>query len=188
MAITKNLGPKLLGISTAVLVALTFSLSPAVAAKAAQGPRVKLGNACTLLSASEIGRQFGKPVVVIPGTGIIGKFGCSAEVGVDHTQPPGGIIASNQVYPFGLSGRASAQAAFEDERAYSDLAGDAIKDVDNLGQAAYFNSTAGQLLVQATKKLVFSLGWVGAGATKTSAGDLKRLIKVAQGVVARSPR
>ena len=187
MAITKNLGPTLLGISTAVLVALTFSLSPAVAAKAAKGPRVKLGNACTLLSASEIGRQFGKPVVVIPGTGVIGKFGCTAEVGVDHTQPPGGIVAANQVYPF-ITGRSSAQAAIEDERAYSDLAGDTIKDVDNLGQAAYFNSTAGQLLVQATKKLVFSLGWVGAGATKTSAGDLKRLIKVAQGVVARSPR
>ena len=96
-------------------------------------------------------------------------------------------MAANQVYPF-ITGRSSAQAAIEDERAYSDLAGDAIKDVDNLGQAAYFNSTAGQLLVQATKKLVFSLGWVRAGATKTSAGDLKRLIKVAQGVVARSPR
>ena len=187
MAITKNLGPKLLGISTAVLVALTFSLSPAVAAKAAKGPRVKLGNACTLLSASEIGRQFGKPVVVLPDTGLVGKFGCTAEVGVDHTQPPGGIVAANQVYPF-ITGRSSAQAAIEDERAYSDLAGDAIKDVDNLGQAAYFNSTVGQLVVQATKKLVFYLSWVGAGATKTSAGDLKRLIKVAQGVVARSPR
>ncbi len=188
MAITKNLGPKLLGISTAVLVALAFSLPPAVAAKTAKGPRVKLGDACTLLSASEIGRQFGKPAVVIPGTGLIGKFGCTAEVGVDHTQPPGGIVTANQVYPFALGGRASAQAAFEDERVYSDLAGDAIKDIDNLGQAAYFNSTTGQLLVQATKKLVFSLGWTRAGATKTSAGDLKRLIKVARSVVARSPR
>ena len=187
MAITKNLGPKLLGISTAVLVALTFSLSPAVAAKAAKGPRVKLGNACTLLSASEIGRQFGKPVVVLPDTGLVGKFGCTAEVGVDHTQPPGGIVAANQVYPF-ITGRSSAQAAIEDERAYADLADDSIKDIDNLGQAAYFNSTVGQLVVQATKKLVFYLSWVGAGTAKTSAGDLKRLIKVAQGVVARSPR
>ena len=187
MAITKNLGPKLLGISTAVLVALAFSLSPAVAAKTSKGPRVKLGDACTLLSASEIGRQFGKPVVVLPDTGLVGKFGCTAEVGVDHTQPPGGIVAANQVYPF-ITGRSSAQAAIEDERAYADLADDSIKDIDNLGQAAYFNSTVGQLVVQATKKLVFYLSWVGAGATKTSAGDLKRLIKVAQGVVARSPR
>ncbi len=187
MAITKNLGPKLLGISTAVLVALTFSLSPAVAAKTAKGPRVKLGDACTLLSASEIGRQFGKPVVVLPDTGLVGKFGCTAEVGVDHTQPPGGIVAANQVYPF-ITGRSSAQAAIEDERAYADLADDSIKDIDNLGQAAYFNSTVGQLVVQATKKLVFYLSWVGAGTAKTSAGDLKRLIKVAQGVVARSPR
>ena len=187
MAITKNLGPKLLGISTAVLVALAFSLSPAVAAKTAKGPRVKLGDACTLLSASEIGRQFGKPVVVLPDTGLVGKFGCTAEVGVDHTQPPGGIVAANQVYPF-ITGRSSAQAAIEDERAYADLADDSIKDIDNLGQAAYFNSTVGQLVVQATKKLVFYLSWVGAGTAKTSAGDLKRLIKVAQGVVARSPR
>ena len=96
-------------------------------------------------------------------------------------------MAANQVYPF-ITGRSSAQAAIEDERAYADLADDSIKDIDNLGQAAYFNSTVGQLVVQATKKLVFYLSWVGAGTAKTSAGDLKRLIKVAQGVVARSPR
>lgn len=166
---------------------LALGASAASAGVLSKEKKIKLGNACTFVSARDVGRQFGKPVTVVLGAGLLGKYGCIVTTGLDPTVAPGGTLSVSQIFPYPFSNRSSAGAALEDERAYSASAGDDIKDVDDLGQGAYFDRTTGILVVQATNKLVFSLHWARAGATKATAADQKRLIKVALGIVTRSP-
>ncbi len=176
----------------AVTASLALGISSAGAAAPSKEVKVKLNDACTYISVRDVGRQFGKPVIVVPGAGILGTYGCIATVGSDPAVAPGGTFSVDQVFPSAFSNRPDAAAALEDERAYVVSAGDDIKDVDGLGKVAYFDRTTGILVVQATNKLVFSLQWDGAGTTKTTAVVQKRLIqkrliKVARGIVTRSP-
>ncbi len=171
----------------AVTASLALVISSAGAAAPGKEAKVKLNDACTFISVRDVGRQFGKPVTVVPGAGILGKYGCIATVGSDSAVAPGGIFYVEQVFPYAFSNRPNAGAALEDDRAYDASAGDDIKDVDGLGKAAYLDRTSRRLVVQATNKLVFSLRWDGAGTTKITAVVQKRLIKVARGIVTRSP-
>jgi hypothetical protein len=154
---------------TIVLVLAAYAGAPGAAAKAA---RIDPGDACTILSIKQIGKTFGKPVVIDASASTLGNIGCSAKVGVDPAQKPGGTMVSFQDFPNLLAPQPSARAAVEDRRAIEVLSDNQIEDVNGVGLSAYLNRTTRAITVVATKKYAFSLTWNAAGATTLTIADV----------------
>jgi len=143
-------------------------------------PKVKINDGCTMLVKKEIKKRFGSPVVLHDE-----PLGCSAVVGADATVASGGRIVAYQEYP--NLDQLSARAAVEDRHAAEFLGEDPLEDVAGVGKYAYVNRAVGVIVVQASKKFAFSLLWQRGGVLTINDADLKKLVKLAKDIVARSP-
>jgi hypothetical protein len=170
--------------SVLVLVVALAASGAASAAKSKKAPRVRINHACSMVDPAKLGKAFGTPVDAQPSP-MSAETGCDVKVGVDPKQPPGGALSVNQEYPnFDM---VSARSAVEDRHATEFLAHDELEDITGVGKYAYLNHTIGVIVVQASKKLAFSLLWQRAGVTGITKADAKKLVALAKDIVARSP-
>jgi len=183
-----------LRITATVVVAAVAAASGAatasavVDAKAIKGPKIKINDACTILSVKQVVKAFGGPA--LPKVSLIGGQDCNYPVGVDPKVLPGGTLSTEQLYPNLLAPVNNAPAAVEDTHAIDTLSGDNLADVNHLGLEAYINYTKGVLLVAAKKKYAFSVTWHPASTTHgvITVAEGKKLIKLAKDIVKRAPK
>lgn len=175
-----------------VLVAAVAIASSGIAAGAAvdtkgvKGPKIKINDACTILSPKQVAKAFGGPAK--PKVSLIGGQDCNYPVGVDPNTLPGGTLSTEQLFPNLLAPVSDAPAAVEDTHAIDTLSGDQLTDVTHLGIEAYINYTKGILLVAAKKKYAFSVTWHPASVTHgtITVAEGKKLITLAKDIVKRA--
>jgi hypothetical protein len=183
-----------LRITATVVVAALAATTGATTAGAAvdvkgnKGPKIKLNDACTILSTKQVVKAFGGPAK--PKVPLVGGQDCNYPVGVDPNTPPGGTLATEQLFPNLLAPVSDAQAAVEDTHAIDTLSKDNLADVNHLGLEAYINYTKGVLLVAARKKYAFSISWHPASVTHgtITVAEGRKLIKLAKDIVKRAPK
>jgi hypothetical protein len=180
-------------VRTSLRGAALLTIALAIAAAGAPGAAAKItriepGDACTILSVKQLGKTFGKPVVIDASASSVGNISCSAKIGADPTVTPGGTVVSFQDYPNLLAPQPGARAAVEDRRAIEVLSHNQVEDVNGVGLSAYLNRTTRAITVVATKKYAFSLTWNAAGATALTKADIKKLETAAKEVVTRAPK
>ena len=175
-----------LGFVFSAVTALALIAAPAGAGASEKTSPVKLNNACTMLRTPKA-KAFGTPVKTEI-SAFLHNIGCDGLVGADPQQPPGGRLLSVQIYPTFSRDFSNPRAAIEDQHAVDLLSNNQLEDAPGLGISAYLNRTTGTLVVAATKKIAFSVGWVRAGTTELSAADQKKLLALAKDIVKRSPK
>jgi hypothetical protein len=175
-----------LGLMLGAITAVALIAAPAGANVGTKTTRVKLGHACTMLQTPKV-KAFGSPVAIAVSP-FLHDVGCEGSIGADPAQPPGGRMTAYQNYPSLDRSFDNARAAIEDQHAVDLLSKNVLEDVPNLGTSAYLNRTNGTLVVAATKKLAFTVGWNRAGTTSLSPADQKKLLALAKDIVKRSPK
>jgi hypothetical protein len=151
-----------------------------------QGTRIKSAHACTMLRTPEV-KVFGTPVKTAINP-YLKNAQCDGVVGADPKQPPGGSLWAFQNFPSFVDAFDSSRAALEDQHAEDQLSNDLLEDVSGVGRQAYLNRTKRTVVVAASKKFAFTLGWVRAGEASLSKADEKKLLTLAKDVVSRSPK
>jgi hypothetical protein len=175
---------------TVVLLAAASGVGAAGAAVDAKGSKIKLHQACGILSSRQVAKAFGGPAHPKEPVALSSGNDCNYPVGADPKQLPGGTLSTEQLFPNLFVAVSNAPGAVEDTHAIDTLSGDDLADVNHLGLEAYINYTKGVLLVAATKKFGFSLTWHPASVTHGTIThpEGRKLITLAQDVMKRVPR
>ena len=168
-------------------IVTTFAAASVAGAGTAKPKRIKRDEACTIVTTRQVEKAFGGPVAEGVEQEVV--LSCTYLVGTDPLAEPGGSFAAQQLFPSILNTTDSAKAAVEDAHAIAVVTEDDLRDVDDVGRAAYINSTRGEIVVQANKKYAFILIWSPESVVTPSTKAVeKKLIALAKDVVKRAPR
>lgn len=168
------------------VVAITLAANATIAsAKKAPAPRLKFGNACTMLTDAQIEKAFGAPIATRDV--FLEMHSCTYTLEADPAAPVGSFVAF-QLAPDSFDSK-SARFVVNDQNSIETLSEHALTEVFKVGKFAYFNETLKKIVVLASGKFAFELAWRPAPAG-TPLGDQDRvqLEKLAKLVVKRSTR
>jgi hypothetical protein len=170
----------------ALLMALPALAPPAGAARDAGKAKGTLDEPCTYATTAKIakiyGADVGEPVPSIP------YLLCDWVVGDDPAAPLG-TLRVVQLFPHFAQTTPNAKIAFQDQHAFDTVSEFELADVFDVGKQAYLNLDRASLVVQVTKKFMFSVEWrATTPETPLPKADQKRLKQLAKQIVARSPQ
>jgi hypothetical protein len=173
-----------------IVVALVLAALALLSVPASAGDdEFPLGDTCKLARQREIEKAFGSPVVEYPYYDPLGDFGCIRIVAGGKQTPGGGELQMNQLFPSLPTGFDTPKEVFEDQRAVDALGEAVLIDLENLGRMAYVNYTEGSVIVVATKKFAFEIGWSdGDELAPLTEPDARKLIALSRKVVKRARR
>jgi hypothetical protein len=168
------------------LLALVALATPAGAAGTAKRQKGTLDDPCTYVTTSKVEKVFGSEVIeTLPQ---LNYLLCNFVVGNDPAAPLG-TVRVVQLFPHFAQTTTNAKAAFQDQHAFDVVSEFELADVFKVGRQAYVNLTTGSLVVQATKKFMFSVEWRPiTPTTSLPKKDQERLEKLAKQIVARAPQ
>ena len=169
-----------------LLVALSILAPPGGATRATGKAKGTLDEPCTYVTTSKIakvyGADVGEPVPSIP------YLLCDFVVGDDPAAPLG-TLRVVQLYPHFAQTTRNAKVAFQDQHAFDTVSEFELADVFNVGKQAYQNLDRASLVVQATKKFMFSVEWrATTPETPLPEPEQKKLKKLAKQIVKRAPQ
>ena len=170
----------------ALVVALPTHATPGGAALATGKAKGTLDEPCTYVTTAKIakvyGANVGDPVPSIP------YLLCDFVVGDDPTAPLG-TLRVVQLFPHFAQTTPNAKVAFQDQHAFDTVSEFELADVFDVGKQAYLNLDRASVVVQATKKFMFSVEWrATTPETPLPSAEQKRLKQLAKQIVARAPQ
>lgn len=167
-----------------VAIAITLAAVPTVAgAKERPAPRLKIGNACTMVPEAKIEKTFG--AAILDREVFLDNHSCTYTLGADPAAPEGKFVAF-QIAPDPFDSN-SARFVINDQNSIEVLSDHVVTEVFGVGKFAYFNDTLQKIAVLASSKYAFELAWRPLPAGTPLDGQAKaKLEKLAKLVVKRS--
>jgi hypothetical protein len=168
----------------ALLMALPALAPPVGAAGSAGKAKGTLDEPCTYVTTAKIAKVYGADVgEPVPSVYLL----CDFVVGDDPAAPLG-TLRVVQLFPHFAQTTPSAKVAFQDQHAFDTVSEFELADVFDVGKQAYLNLDRASLVVQATKKFMFSIEWrATTPETPLPKADQKKLKKLAKQIVKRAP-
>ena len=172
------------------LVALHFALpalaAPGGAVRPTGGSKSTLDDPCTYITTAKIakvyGADVGEPTLNLP------YLLCDFVIGDDPAAPVG-TVRVVQLFPHFAQTTSKAKEAFQDQHAFDTVSEFELADVFDVGKQAYLNLDRASLVVQATKKFMFSVEWrPTTPETPLPKAEQKKLKKLAKQIVKRAPQ